>query len=110
MGIHYQFEWKKVWDEEPPRPLLRVQAPFAMLDDLAHSLPDGAAAQRALRLIRQVQTGAVRKCHLGSDAVLLEVFARKTNVLYAMGEKKTAIATDELVALLRDWKKFVQQK
>ncbi|MCU0419965.1 MAG: hypothetical protein MUC38_09935 [Cyclobacteriaceae bacterium] len=110
MTMHYQFEWKKVWAEEEPRALLHVQAPHAMLADLAHSLPDVAAAQRALRLIAQVQSGKVRKCHLGSDAVLLEVFARKTNILYSFGEKKSTVATADLIALLRDWRKFLQTR
>jgi hypothetical protein len=103
MKLIYRFESKKVWEEENARPLLVVEKPYTMLSDLCHALPTRHLARLAVAEVTKVVTGQKRKCWVGTDQCLLEIYKHTTAIHYQLGLKKKSIDTPSVLQLLQDW-------
>lgn len=110
--LHYNFKRKKIWDDEPPRPVMEVKKPFAMLGDLGNgNLQTLRGVNAAIRNIEKVMKGEKKKYSFGgSDACLIEVGASTSRVAYEFGEKEATVPTAALLDLLQEWKAFLSKK
>ncbi len=108
MKLIYHFESKKVWEEEDARALLVVEKPYAMLSDLCHALPTWQLTKKAVAEVTNVVTGQKRKCWVGTDQCLLEIYKNTTAINYQLGLKKKSIDTPSILQLLRDWGAYLK--
>jgi hypothetical protein len=105
--LQYNFERKIIWENEPPRAVMTVEKPYAMLTDLGNSLDTLEVAKEALAQIKKVVSGKLRKFEFGSDSCMLEVYKRTTNIHYKFGEVSANVETEKLVGLIGDWVGFL---
>jgi hypothetical protein len=107
--LKYKFHTKVIWEGEPARPLMKVQRPYQMLEDLSNGhLATVKGVEKTLLQIEKVKDGTKKKFSFGgSDACIIEVASKTSIIAYNFGEKEKEIATKELVLLLKDWKKFL---
>ena len=85
--LQYHFERKAIWENEPPRAVMTVEKPFAMLTDLSNSLDTFESAKEAFAQIKKVVSGKEKKFEFGSDQCMLEVDKRTTNIHYKFGDE-----------------------
>jgi hypothetical protein len=107
--LKYKFHTKVIWEGEPARPLMKIQRPYQMLDDLSSGhLATLKGVEKTILQIEKVKDGTKKKFSFGgSDACIIEVSGKTSIVAYDFGEKEKEIPTNELLLLLKDWKKFL---
>ncbi|MFM9841078.1 MAG: hypothetical protein ACKVOQ_22610 [Cyclobacteriaceae bacterium] len=107
--LKYKFQSKVIWEGEPARPLMKVQRPYQMLDDLSNGdLGTFIGVNKTIREIEKVVEGKKKKFSFGaSDACIIDVSTKTSTIAYDFGEKEKEIPTKELLKLLKDWKEFL---
>jgi hypothetical protein len=104
--LKYKFHFKKIWGEESARPLMKIQRPYQMLEDLSNGhLGTLKGVEKTLLQIEEVIGGKKKKFSFGgSDACIIDVLGKTAVISYEFGEKEKEIPTKELILLLKDWK------
>ena len=107
--LKYKFHIKAIWEGDPARPLMKIQRPFQMLEDLSNGhLSTLKGVEKTILQMEKVQRGEKKKFSFGgSDACLIDVGSKISLIAYNFGEKEKEIPTKELILLLKDWKKFL---
>jgi hypothetical protein len=107
--LKYKFHTKVIWEGEPARPLMKVQRPYQMLEDLSNGhLATVKGVEKTLLQIEKVKDGTKKKFSFGaSDACIIDLSLKTSIISYGFGEKEKEIPTKEIIALLKDWKKFL---
>ncbi len=107
--LKYKFQTKVIWEGQPARPLMKIQRPYQMLEDLCNGhLGTLKGVEKTLSQIEKVMEGNKKKISFGgSDACIIDLSVKTSVISYGFGEKEKEIATKEIIALLKDWKKFL---
>lgn len=110
--LDYKFKRKKIWEDEPYRPMMEVKKPFEMLSDLSNGhLQTLKGVTTELRNIEKIKKGELTSYSFGgSDACIVEVGKINCKIAYEFGEKETELPTADLIRLLKDWIMFLKQE
>jgi hypothetical protein len=107
--LKYKFHSKVIWEGEPARPLMKVQRPYQMLENLNNGdMATVKGVGKVLTEIGKVLEGKKKKFSFGgSDACIIDVLAKTSVIAYSFGEKEKEISTKDLIKLLKDWKEYL---
>jgi hypothetical protein len=107
--LKYKFQSKVIWEGEPARPLMKIQRPYQMLENLnSGEMTTVKGVGKILSGIDKVMEGKKKKFSFGgSDACIIDVQIKTSVIAYQFGEKDKEISTKELIKLLKDWKEYL---
>jgi uncharacterized FlaG/YvyC family protein len=107
--LKYKFQSKVIWEGEPARPLMKIQRPYQILENLNNGdITTVKGVSKILTEIDKVVEGKKKKFSFGgSDACIIEVLEKKSVIAYSFGEKEKEIPTKDLMKLLKDWKEYL---
>lgn len=108
--IEYTFSKKIIWENESPRPIMKIKKSFSMLEDLANGhLQTTKGIATVLKNIEKVRKEEKKNYSFGgSDACIIEVTKNKAKIIYNFGEEETSVSTYQLLKLLRDWQEYIR--